>query len=436
MARSTTRVRSGLVGLLFVLACLSITVGTVAVWAHQTLLVTDRFVAVTSRVAAEPQVQALAADKIASQVVTAVDVQGRIAGVLPPNQAFLAIPLTNAVEGVLDKKLTEFFANPRAQSAFVAALQFSHAHLVTLLRNDSNFVDVNGTTATIDLLPIAVEGLRVLQEEGILPASITLPDVTDPAGRDATIATLESRLGRDLPDDFALVQIADANRLATAQAVVRAFDFITILLVVLAVVFVAATIFLSGRRLRMVALLAIGTVVSLLLARLIIRAALNGLVSSLATGDGTTARDVISDLVSDLADWSWILIIVGLTVAVVAIVATRPAWVRSGAAAAGSPSSPDDGVGAWVRAHQPGLAWAVGVLLTTFIVWVAFSPDLAILVAIGLTVVALVVGRRGAEPTAGEPPAAGPSDVPPPATGPPSTEPPAASPPSPAAPTA
>ena len=50
MARSTTRVRSGLVGLLFVLACISLVLSTIAVWAHQTLLVTDRFVAVTSRV--------------------------------------------------------------------------------------------------------------------------------------------------------------------------------------------------------------------------------------------------------------------------------------------------------------------------------------------------------------------------------------------------
>ncbi len=127
---------------------------------------------------------------------------------------------------------------------------------MTLLRNDSPFVDVNGTTATIDLLPVAVEGLRVLQEQGILPASVVLPDVSDPAGRDAAIATLESRLGRDLPDDFALIQVADANRLATAQSAVRAFDIVTVVLVVLAVVFIAATILLSGRRLRMAALLA------------------------------------------------------------------------------------------------------------------------------------------------------------------------------------
>ena len=404
MATSTTRVRSGLVGLLFVLACLSVVLGTIAVWAHQTLLVTDQFVAVTSEVVAEPGVQARAAERIASELVTAADVQGRIAGVMPGDQNFLAAPLTAAAEDFLTKRLTTFFATERAQTAFQTAIRFSHEHLVTLLRNDSPFVDVNGTTATIDLLPVAVEGLRVLQEQGILPASVVLPDVSDPAGRDAAIATLESRLGRDLPDDFALIQVADANRLATAQSAVRAFDIITVVLVVLAVALIAATIFLSGRRLRMAALLAIGIVVSLVIARLLVRAAVEGVIGSLATGDGVTARAIITDLLSDLASWTWILVIVGIVAAIVAVIAARPDWVRSGATAASSPNSSDDGIGAWANAHRDGLAWTVGVLLTVVIVWIALSPDLAVLVGIGLTVVALVVGRRGGdEPATGSP---------------------------------
>lgn len=407
MARSTTRVRSGLVGLLFVLACISLILSTVAVWAHQTLLVTDRFVAVTSRVVDEPAVQAAAARRLASEIVTAADVQGRIAGVLPSGQAFLAVPLTSAVEGVLDKQLTTVFASERAQTAFENAIRFAHARIVTLLRNDSDFVSVNGTTATIDLLPIAVEGLRALQDQGILPASITLPDVVDPADRDAVIANLESRLGRDLPDDFALIPIANANRIATAQAAVHAFDVVTVALIIITVLLYLATILLSGRRLRMVVLLAIGSVVALVITRLIVRAALQGAIASLAAGDVDTVQTMITDLVSDLASWSWILVIVGLIVAVVAVLVGRPDWARSGATAVTSPSSGDTGVGVWARDHRDGLAWAVGIGLTVLIAWVALSPELAILVGIGLVVVALAVGRRGGS---GDTPADGPTE--------------------------
>ena len=154
---------------------------------------------------------------------------------MPGDQNFLAAPLTAAAEDFLTKRLTTFFATERAQTAFQTAIRFSHEHLVTLLRNDSPFVDVNGTTATIDLLPVAVEGLRVLRSRGCSAGLVVLPDVSDPAGRDAAIATLESRLGRDLPDEFGQVQVADANRLAS-QSAVRAFDIITVVLVLFAVV--------------------------------------------------------------------------------------------------------------------------------------------------------------------------------------------------------
>jgi len=406
MARSTSRVRSGLVGLLFVLACISITFSTIAVWAHQTLLVTDRFAAVTSRVVAEPSVQVAAADRLASEIITAVDVQGRIAGVLPTNQAFLAAPLTNAVEGVLDKKLTEFFATERAQAAFETAIRFTHAHLITLLRNDSDFVTLEGNTATIDLLPIAVEGLRTLQENGILPATIQLPDVTDPAGRDAAIAALSDRLGRPIPADFALIPIANADRLARAQAAVHYFDVIVVVLVLLTLAFILGTILLSGRRLRMVALLAIGAVVALLIARMLVRAALNGLVDSLAAGNGEAMRVMLVDLVNELASWSWILVILGIVIAIVAVLAGRPKWASSGVSAASSTRVParadlpsgakadEGGIGAWAKAHQEGLGWGIGIVLTSLVVWIALSPDLAILVGIGLVVVALTVGRR------------------------------------------
>lgn len=384
MARTTTRVRSGLVGLLFVLACISITLSTVAVWAHQTVLVTDRFVAVTSRVVAEPAVQQAAADRLASQIVTAADVQGRIAGILPEKQAVLAVPITSAVEDFLDKRLATFFATDRAQSIMETAIRFTHERLVRLLRNDSDIVSVEGTTATIDLLPIAVEGLRQLQTAGILPATVTLPDVTDPAGREAAIAALASKLGRPIPADFALVPIADATRLANAQQAVHLFDVLTVGLLVLSVLLVVATVLLSGRRLRMVGLLALGVVVSLVIARLLVRAALQGLIGSLAAGNAAAMESMLTDLLSDLAGWSWILVILGIIVAVLAVLAGRPSWLPSGG----------ENASTWAGAHRDGLAWAVGIAVTTVVVWIAMSPDLAILVAIGLSVVAMAVGRR------------------------------------------
>jgi hypothetical protein len=378
-----------LLGLLFVLACLGVTLSVVAVWAHQTVLGTDRFVTVVGRVAEEPEVQAFAADRLARQVVVAADVEGRIAERLPSDQAFLAAPLANAIERILDERLTAFFATERAQSALVTATEAAHRRLVTVLRGDSDIVSVEGTTVTIDLLPLAVGGLAELQSLGVIPATVVLPDVSDQAGRESTVAALEDRLGRDLPEDFGLVSIADANRLAAAQGLVRAFDIVVIVLALVTLALCAATVVLARRRLRMVVALALGVVVAIIVARIIVRTALTGITTSIASGgSGDVLTLVIQDLTTDLATWTWILVALGIVVAVTAAIAGRPAWVTSGADALTASSSRSQRTEAWVRDHVDGIGWTVAIVLAVAVLAVAVTPELAVLVGIGLVLLA------------------------------------------------
>jgi hypothetical protein len=393
--------RRGLLVLLLVLTCLAATLSVVAIWAHQTVLGTDRFVATVERVVHEPEVQAFAADRLARQVVAAADVEGRISGVLPSNQAFLAVPIASAVERVLDERLTDLFARPRAQEALVTAAEATHRRLMSVLRGDSDVVAVEGTTVTIDLLPVAVEGLGQLQQLGLIPASVVLPDVSDPAARDAAIASLEERLGRDIPDDFALVTVADATRLATAQQLVRAFDLVVIVLVVVTVVLAALTVVLARRRLRMVVALALGIVVALILARMIARAIMAGVASSAAaSGSGDVLRLVVQDLTQDLATWVWLLVVLGIVVAATAVALGRPDWMTSGAEALASPSR-SDRFAAWLRDHADGIGWSVAIVLVVAVLAVVATPELAILAGIGLAVVAWsgVLRRRAAPDT-------------------------------------
>lgn len=397
MSAATSWGRRGLLGLLFVLACLGVTLSIIAVWAHQTVLSTDRFVAVVGRVVEEPEVQAFAADRIARQVVVAGDVEERIAETLPPRQAFLAVPLTSAIERVLEERLTSLFARERAQSAMLTAMGAAHRRMVAVLRGDSDIISVEGTTVTIDLLPLAVGGLAELQSLGVVPATVVLPDVTDTAGRDAVIASLEDRLGRDLPDDFALVSIADATRLAAAQSLVRAFDLVVVALVVVTIALCLATVLLARRRLRMVVALGLGVVVAIILARIIVRTALTGITPSIATGgSGDVLTLLIRDLTSDLATWTWLLVGLGILVAATAAVVSRPTWLTSGAEALTASSSRSERVGAWLRDHADGIGWTAAIILTVVVLTVAVTPEVAILAGIGLVLLAWSgVLRRG-----------------------------------------
>ena len=103
-------------GVALVLACLTILVATVAVWAHQVAFNTDRFTALVANVIDEPEVIAPLSAAVSTQVVNALDVQTRIEGRLPD----IAKPLAPAHdarhrEGI-DSRLQVALANPEVQA--------------------------------------------------------------------------------------------------------------------------------------------------------------------------------------------------------------------------------------------------------------------------------------------------------------------------------
>lgn len=405
VTKRPSRLRGFLIGLLFILACLSVVVSTIAVWAHRTLLVTDRYVAVAERVFEDPVVIAAVSDRLAGQVVDAVGVEERVSAILPGDQNFIAAALATAFEERLANRLEIFLATERAQAIFVAANRALHERIVALLRSDSDFLSVQGEAVGIDLLGLALEGLRTLQEDGVIPAEVAIPDTTDPATRDAVVDRIGQALGRDLPDDFAFIPIFSAERLAAAQGVVRAFDIVVIGLLIVMVVLIVSTIVLARNRLRMVTALTLGVIVSLILARLILKAIIPNLIDALATSGGApVVSDVIRDLTADLSRWVWILVLLGVLIGIGAVLLGRPDWATDANAAARSHNRVEAG-GGWLNEHAAGVRWSVAFVVGVVLAWLVASPELAVLVGVGIVVVAAwnLRSRTGTPGTPGTP---------------------------------
>ena len=90
------RSHSVLAGIALLLACLTIVLASVATWAHQVALNTNRFTAVVSDVVDDPAFTTPIATKVSQQVLLALDVQTRIADQLPGPSKALA-PALNAI---------------------------------------------------------------------------------------------------------------------------------------------------------------------------------------------------------------------------------------------------------------------------------------------------------------------------------------------------
>jgi hypothetical protein len=434
-AKAGTRRRRGVLsGLALILACLTIVVATSAVWVHQVALNTDRFTALVTDVVAKPEVIDPVAAAVSNKVVTALDLETRIADRLPDLAKPLARPMTLAVQQAIEKRLQTALANPKVQTALLKTLSFAHEHLVALLRGQGEAITTSNGYVQLNVFPVIGIALNELQSIGLIPATVVLPDLSADEAPAALAARLESALGITLPADFGTIQLMPADRLTTAQTVVKVFDIVVVVLILLSFLLALLAIWLAQRRLRMVVYLGIGTIVALVIARFVVRGIASALLGGIEDqGIAGAVTAVVEATVADLVGFITIVLVVAAAVCVVAYVAGRPAWLvrltsrsaealsATAPATAGAATDAGTGrdLGPVIRQNRSAVE-RFGIAAIVFaVVWIALGLGIALL---GLALVGawlLIVRIVATDPDAAA--ADGPPDPVPPTTPEPGT---------------
>lgn len=332
-ARRRRRVLSGIA---LVLACLSIVVTTIGIWTHQVALNTNRFSTLIETVVTDPEVVDPVSARISTQVVDALGVQARLEARLPDALKPLSGVLTVSVRNAIESRLRVALQDPRIQNAIVNSLSFTHEHVVRLLRGETEIVAVVDGYLTLDVFPLVGAALTELQAMGIIPADVQLPDLTAPETPEALAQRLETALGVTLPPDFGTIQLMPADRLETASSVVRIFDLVVILLIILSLALVALTLWLARDRRRMLIYLGIGTIIAFLIARFAVRSAEDAIVSGIADANIASAtRAMVDATLQDLRGLTLIIVVATAILAIAAYLWGRPRWVTATTAAVG-----------------------------------------------------------------------------------------------------
>ena len=317
--------RRVLSGFVLFLACLTILVTTVAVWTHQVALNTDRFTSLVRNAVTEPAVTDPIATRITDQVIEALDVQGRLEARLPDAIKPLAGSLEAAVAERIDARLKIALRDPRLQNALIQTMSFTHAQLVRLLRGETENLSIVDGYLTLDAFPVVGAALTELQSMGLIPANVQLPDLSAPDAPEVLAQRLDSALGVTLPPDFGTIRLMPVARLATAQNVVRIFDLVVIVLIVLSALLVALALWLAPDRRRMLIYLGIGVVIVFLLARLAMNAARNVIIGGIADGDVRgAAQTIVDSTLRDLRGVTVLIIIATVIVVIAAYLWGRP----------------------------------------------------------------------------------------------------------------
>ena len=414
------RIRRSVVGLLVALSCLLVLLSTTEVWAHRTLLNTGAFVGTVAPVFEDPAVASAVAARATDELFTELNVQARLRDALPPRASFAAVPVTNATKGYVAGQLTSVLASSRFQAVWTAALTFTHQQLVAVLRGQNTAaVSTSGGYIVLNTVPVINQALGKVSglASDLTGKPVTLPAITSADPPQQAVNKLSGALGVPLPGNFGQITLVRSSDLAAVQRGVKAFDRLTLVLPLAAIVLIALSLWLSVNRRRTVLQLAVG--VSLLM--IIERRSVIHEQSTLANAahNPQVVQSVLGDLLHGFFVLTAWVLGVALVVLVIAVlfgpyrwaVAMR-SWVKqTGGSIAGARSGGRHGqVVTWMASHAAGLQLAGAVVAGILLLIVPVSWLSFLIIGVLLAAYEVYLQRIKPPPPDEAPPTSGPGN--------------------------
>jgi hypothetical protein len=362
--RQRIRWRSVIAVVLIVLGCVFMPLSLLAVWTHNQVSNTDRFVETVQPLIGDPAVQEAITNRVTNEVFRYVDVQavtneaidGLAAQGLRPELAQrlhgLTPTLASAVNGFVRDKVGQLVASPQFASAWNQATRVAHQEMVTVLSGQSQTIQVRGDTVYLDLAPFIDVAKQRLSAEGL---------------------TIVDRV----PEVHPTIALAPADRLVRAQTAYNLLDSVATVLPWITVLLLAVGVYLARNRMRALVGCGLGVAVALLVLAVGLLVTRSMLVNAVPPAGAPAAASAFDILVRFLREGGRALFVLALVVALGGFLAGSSdtavgirrrfgallGKIRGGPSAAGP-------VASWVRPRARVLriaAVAVAVLIFVFL---------------------------------------------------------------------
>jgi hypothetical protein len=247
--RATVR---GVVAAVLVAVCaFAVVAATVGLWAANTTLNTERWVATVAPLPRDPQVTGAVAQFTTTELFAVLDVEQRLREVLPEQAAFVAGPVTGQLRSTVQRMVGDVIGDERFQAVWIEVNRRAHRRMLAVLNGTSDVVTAGSDRVTIDLLPLINQVLREVNTRlpTLFGKQLALPDLSSGEIPDNLRARVEQELGVSLPENFAQFTFYDGGRVwAAQQAVVVAKRAVAVLVVGAAALLVLALLTSPRRR--------------------------------------------------------------------------------------------------------------------------------------------------------------------------------------------
>lgn len=394
------RLRRVVAGFLVVLFAVFLPVTAVVGWAHYTVLNTDGYMKAIGPIASDPAVTEAVSTQVTSQVYTALDVQSQIAGALPPRAGFLAGPITSATKGYVQSAVDKVLQSDQFQTIWTNANRVAHEQLVKVLRGQTEAIKTTNGQVVLDLVPVINAALAQIEPfvSGVVGKPVDLPTVSSGDIPAVACQKISTALDRPLPQTCGQIPLCPADKLTRAQNLVRAFDGITVALLVITPVLAAGALWASKRRRRTLLQLSTGGILGLVVVRRATGWLQDSLVSTGQPANKAARQAIVDHLMHGFFTLSaWLLVALAVPLVVTLVTGPYP-WARRlrgwlgrvwegvrRLAAATVEKGRADGTVTWVRAHLGALRLA-GVVVAVVVMLAASVSFIGFLVVAGLLV--------------------------------------------------
>ena len=142
------------IGLLVGLSCLALTLFTAVHWVERQVLTPDNWVSMVTPWPKQPVIYQALGTYITDQLFSAVPVQQEIADALPPKAGFLAKPLTDQLNSLVEKTAQRTVASDTFQTIWVAANRVAINRIVSIGRDPESTpptIKIRNQTFQLDL---------------------------------------------------------------------------------------------------------------------------------------------------------------------------------------------------------------------------------------------------------------------------------------------
>ena len=321
------RIRRAAITLLLVLGCGLVGASVIAIWTRATILNTDRYVNTMAPIARSPAVQSAVADKLSTAIISKVDVQALAREALPDRADVLAPAIAEGVNGAVRRQINDFVHSDRFPELWDNANRRVHETVVGLLTTGkAGRLALQGDTVYLDLSAAVDRVKDRLRQRGFTRIADAIPPTVD---------------GR--------IELLSSDGFSKGRDAIHRLERLSIVLPILAILFLAAHVFFSESKRRGLLRVGIGLALTglLLLALVGIGRTLYLNAIDQAVLPRQAAADIFDKLIVVLREALRITVLAAVVLAVLSLLAGRPMRV---AIEKGGPAAARDRV---ARRHVP-----------------------------------------------------------------------------------